>query len=363
MQKVSVILGKESNYENALSSGLLRHRLDDPTLQTYNEVCDGFQNIDRAAITAELAALADPSTGPALMFAALNGRGNTNNDRPRTRWPHGLERASTTGAGSLLRELGQAADHTQKPMQVFMWLGQRPDLIHRHIKAYPHGSVIVGVKTIAADCKTPHMLNILYGLDKTHKAHVCDARTLLVTSLISEHRFHELPEIAISGKPRRHLNDIWNLMAQQGGVTAAAENTLRRYQAELHAIDPRSFSHVIHNIDQAILDARYPGKIPSNNAGYALAVLSVWDKIAGPPYSSRGTASINRMQPVQPVHATGSVNSSQPGAPVIHQSNTSTGQTGHQPNISTHDLAGLPPHLRKYAQAAPGVIRRILRKG
>ncbi len=121
----------------------------------------------------------------------------------------------------LLRSLASALPKASPPVDVFLLVARKTDFIHALARQLPRGSTVVAVRMRPNTVTDSWVHSSVYGLDAAgnramHWATPPAAKDLLIDLMASGKRgYWGVPDIAVSGCKRIHLNELWHEYASQ----------------------------------------------------------------------------------------------------------------------------------------------------
>jgi len=275
------------------------------------------------------------------------------------------------GARNLMRSIVAEATKTGSPVDVFLLTASRPDFIHKYASKLPAGSTVIAVQTAAEMEKhTP-----FWGLVEdpvVHGRKKPSAYNLLQYFLCTDAPMVRKPEIAVSGKPRRHLNDVWEYYAQDA---TANLRTFEALEAEQYfqAIEPYMASSQALKVENAKNQFSNSARNntlpkPQGSASYAWALATMWDRLYGDwaDQKLRKTASSKvalRTKPVQAASPAPAKRTAAPAPAANAFAGTQPDSPHKRPRLTSSQVGSLYRPGKPIHQQHPAVVRRLLGKG
>lgn len=380
---IALIYGRDSLASNAFNPLALIDAFAHPNMI----VCEALRDIHlryRADTKIALRDVFDISQHP-LVFGILNGRNYVRASSASAAQLGKHQRADIPAQPSfyngrsgstdeLLEDIVFRAKKDHKPVDVFLLTASRPKKLQRYTRQMPAGSTLIVVQTPPNSRGHQSFWNMMQD-PMLHGTVAPDARSLLNYYLICNGPMVGTPHIAVSGKPQRHMNDVWEYYVQNNPATLAgraAANATQHFNALMPFIS-------LHDHTRLANARQYIGHLGPkakqlDGACQAWALETMWEEMFGPHsgYSRPKFASVAAPRvktkpaaapaPAQQTITRKTYVTSSTGAAASASTDSSTAPA-RRPRLTSSQVGSLYKPGKPLHQQHPAVVRRFLHKG
>lgn len=381
IKSIALIYGRDSLASNAFNPLALRDALDNAggvVIEAISEMHLLHRSDDRQALRSAFAVSDHPlvigiANGRDYLRASSGSAAQINRQQradipAQPRFYNGMSGSTNV----LLENIITHSKQAYKPVDVFLLVASRPRNLQSYANRLPEGSTLIAIQTPPSSRGHQSFWNMMQD-PMLHGAIEPEARRLLNYYLICNGPMVGAPHIAVSGKPQRHMNDLWEYYTQNSAQLLAgteANNASAHFNAlmpYMSVYDAKRLTAARQHIGQQGTHAK-----PTTAACQAWAAETMWSELYGawsrPSISKKSSSAAvktkSKPAAVTPV-SVAPVSRTQAGtsAAATCTPSASAADPARKPRLTNSQIGSLYKPGQPLHKQHPAVVRRFLHKG